>query len=30
LLGEIQMGRQLKKTVTKDNSSPAVSGRVLN
>ncbi len=29
LLGEIQMGRQLKKTQTKDNSDAAVAGRVL-
>ncbi|EHK99839.1 putative Actin cytoskeleton-regulatory complex protein pan1 [Glarea lozoyensis 74030] len=30
LLGEIQMGRQLRKTVTKDSSTPAVAGVVLN
>ena len=30
LLGEIQMGRQLKKTQTKDKSGAAVAGRVLN
>jgi len=30
LLGEIQMGRQLKKTQTRDKSGAAVAGRVLN